>query len=98
MKVSRSDGNQLTPEEIENNLVTAVTQRKNSNPSGNQKDQDMDYIQIVNYTVPQNGIIRVEFPVMSISSELQLKVRSGFMHSRGAAAIMTLRETLPTNS
>lgn len=73
MKVSRSDGNQLTPEEIENDLVTVVTQRKNNHPES-QRDQEMDYIQTVNYTIPQNGIIKIEFPVMSISGELQLKV------------------------
>lgn len=88
VKISRSDGNQLTPEEIENNLVTAVTQRKNSNPPGSPKDQDMDYIQIVNYTVPQNGILRVEFPVMSISSELQLK--ASFLDTTSSVAVHSL--------
>ncbi|GAB1294474.1 CD109 antigen [Apodemus speciosus] len=88
VKISRSDGNQLTPEEVENNLVTAVTQRKNSNPPGSQKDQDMDYIQIVNYTVPQNGILRVEFPVMSISSELQLK--ASFLDTTSSVAVRSM--------
>ncbi|XP_031202045.1 CD109 antigen [Mastomys coucha] len=84
VKVSRSDGNQLTPEEIENNLVTVVTQRKNSGP-GSQRDQEMDYIQIINYTVPQNGIVKVEFPVTSISSELQLK--ASFLDSSGSVTV-----------
>ncbi|XP_034339956.1 CD109 antigen [Arvicanthis niloticus] len=87
VKVSRSDGNQLTPEEIENNLVTAVAQRKNDSP-WTQREQEMDYIQIINYTIPQNGKIKVEFPIMSSSSELQLK--ASFLDSASSVEVHSM--------
>ncbi|XP_021062209.1 CD109 antigen [Mus pahari] len=87
VKVSRSDGNQLTPEEIENDLVTVVIQRKNNHPES-RRDQEMDYIQTINYTVPQNGIVKVEFPVMSIASELQLK--ASFLDSTSSVVVHSM--------
>lgn len=75
VKVTRSDGNQLTPEERRNNVVIAVTQRNNTDiwSRWNSGDQEVDDFQIINYTVPQNGIFKLEFPILDNASELQLK-------------------------
>ncbi|KAG3289801.1 hypothetical protein H1C71_026086 [Ictidomys tridecemlineatus] len=75
VKVSRSDGNQLTLEERRNNVVITVTQRNKTDfwSRQNRGNQDMDTVQIVNYTVPPNGIFKIEFPILDNSSELQLK-------------------------
>ncbi|XP_073935392.1 CD109 antigen isoform X3 [Castor canadensis] len=75
VKVTRSDGNRLTPEERSNNVVIAVTQRNSTSSwtrwsSGN---QETDNVQTINYTVPQNGVFKIEFPILDDSSELQLK-------------------------
>ncbi|KAL4676032.1 hypothetical protein H8959_010177, partial [Pygathrix nigripes] len=80
VKVTRADGNQLTLEERRNNVVIAVTQRNyteywSGSNSGNQK---METVQKINYTVPQNGTFKIEFPILEDSSELQLKVGSPF--------------------
>nr|XP_027784049.1 CD109 antigen isoform X3 [Marmota flaviventris] len=75
VKVSRSDGNQLTLEERRNNVVITVTQRNKTDfwSRQNRGNQDMDTVQIMNYTVPPNGIFKIEFPILDNSSELQLK-------------------------
>ncbi|XP_068407718.1 CD109 antigen [Eschrichtius robustus] len=75
VKVTRSDGNQLTPEERRNNVVIMVTQRNYTEywsrwDGGN---QEIGAVQIVNHTVPTNGIFKIEFPILDDSSELQLK-------------------------
>uniref|UniRef100_A0A8C9E6F7 CD109 antigen n=1 Tax=Phocoena sinus TaxID=42100 RepID=A0A8C9E6F7_PHOSS len=75
VKVTRSDGNQLTPEERRNNVVMTVTQR-NYTEHWNRWDgrnQDTGAVQIINHTVPPNGIFKIEFPILDDSSELQLK-------------------------
>ncbi|XP_053459039.1 CD109 antigen isoform X2 [Nycticebus coucang] len=75
VKVTRSDGNRLTLEERRNNVVLTVTQRNYTEYRGswNIGNQKMEAIQIINYTVPANGIVKVEFPILDNSSELQLK-------------------------
>uniref|UniRef100_A0A8C5L2I2 CD109 antigen n=1 Tax=Jaculus jaculus TaxID=51337 RepID=A0A8C5L2I2_JACJA len=75
VKVTRSDGNLLTLEERRNNIVLEVTQRNNTNmwSRWSSRDQEMNAVHIINYTVPQNGILKIEFPVLDNSSELQLK-------------------------
>ncbi|XP_057384017.1 CD109 antigen isoform X1 [Balaenoptera acutorostrata] len=75
VKVTRSDGNQLTPEERRNNVVIMVTQRNYTEywsrwGGGN---QEIGAVQIINHTVPPNGIFKIEFPILDDSSELQLK-------------------------
>ncbi|KAM9059836.1 CD109 antigen [Megaptera novaeangliae] len=75
VKVTRSDGNQLTPEERRNTVVIMVTQRNYTEywsrwDGGN---QEIGAVQIVNHTVPPNGIFKIEFPILDDSSELQLK-------------------------
>ncbi|ELV10820.1 CD109 antigen [Tupaia chinensis] len=78
VKVTRSDGNQLTPEERRNNLVIAVTQRNYTEfwSRWDSRNQEMGDALVINYTVPQNGVFKIEFPILDDSSELQLKVVS----------------------
>uniref|UniRef100_A0A8D0XNQ0 CD109 antigen n=1 Tax=Sus scrofa TaxID=9823 RepID=A0A8D0XNQ0_PIG len=75
VKVTRSDGSQLTPEERRNNVVITVTQ-KNYTKSWSRwdsMDQEAGPIQVINHTVPDNGVFKIEFPILADSSELQLK-------------------------
>ncbi|XP_047619762.1 CD109 antigen [Phacochoerus africanus] len=75
VKVTRSDGSQLTPEERRNNVVITVTQ-KNYTKSWSRwdsMDQEAGPIQVINHTVPHNGVFKIEFPILADSSELQLK-------------------------
>ncbi|XP_066867408.1 CD109 antigen isoform X2 [Kogia breviceps] len=75
VKVTRSDGNQLTPEERRNNVVVMVTQRNYTKywSRWDGRNQEIGAVQIVNHTVPPNGIFKIEFPILDDSSELQLK-------------------------
>ncbi|XP_061062881.1 CD109 antigen [Eubalaena glacialis] len=75
VKVTRSDGNQLTPEERRNNVVIMVTQRNYTEywSRWDGRNQQIGAVQIVNHTVPPNGIFKIEFPILDDSSELQLK-------------------------
>lgn len=82
MKVSRSDGHQLTLEERRNNVVITVIQRNSTDyerrlKSGN---EEIESVQIINCTVPQNGICKIEFPILDDSNMLQLKVPSVSHH------------------
>ncbi|EGW06594.1 CD109 antigen isoform X1 [Cricetulus griseus] len=74
VKVSRSDGNALTQEETRNNLVLEVTHREHTDllSRWNSQEQEMDTIQMINYTVPPNGVFKIEFPVLYNTSELLL--------------------------
>lgn len=76
MKVSRSDGNELTHEERRDPLVLEVTQRENTNiwRKWSSEEQETADISIMNYTIPHDGICKIEFPILHNSSELQLKV------------------------
>ncbi|KAL4837504.1 hypothetical protein H8958_002831 [Nasalis larvatus] len=90
VKVTRADGNQLTLEERRNNVVIAVTQRNyteywSGSNSGNQK---METVQKINYTVPQNGTFKIEFPILEDSSELQLKAY--FLGSKSSIAVHSM--------
>ncbi|XP_007943411.1 CD109 antigen [Orycteropus afer afer] len=75
VKVTHSDGNQLTPEERRNNVVITVTQRNYTNywSRWSTRNQEMGAVQIMNFTVPPNGIFKIEFPILDDSKELQLK-------------------------
>ncbi|XP_004476027.2 CD109 antigen [Dasypus novemcinctus] len=75
VKISRSDGNQLTLEERKNNVVITVTQKNYTDywSTWSSRNQEMEDVQIINYTVPQNGIFKIEFPILNDSSDLQLK-------------------------
>ncbi|XP_011842512.1 PREDICTED: CD109 antigen [Mandrillus leucophaeus] len=90
VKVTRADGNQLTLEERRNNVVIAVTQGNyteywSGSNSGNQK---METVQKINYTVPQNGTFKIEFPILEDSSELQLKAY--FLGSKSSIAVHSM--------
>ncbi|EPQ04748.1 CD109 antigen, partial [Myotis brandtii] len=75
VKVAHSDGRQLTPEERMNNITIMMIQR-NSTEYGrgwNSRNQEIEAFQVLNYSVPQNGILKIEFPILDNSTQLQLK-------------------------
>lgn len=87
VKVTRSDGKPLTLEERMNTIVVMVTQT-NSTEYGNRWNsinRDMETVQIINYTVPTNGILQIEFPILDSSTQLQLK--ASFLNSVGSMAV-----------
>uniref|UniRef100_A0A8C3W7F6 CD109 molecule n=1 Tax=Catagonus wagneri TaxID=51154 RepID=A0A8C3W7F6_9CETA len=75
VKVTRSDGSQLTPEERGNNVVITVTQKNYTKfwSRWDSRDQEAGPMQVINHTVPQNGVFKIEFPILADSRELQLK-------------------------
>ncbi|XP_072822377.1 CD109 antigen isoform X2 [Vicugna pacos] len=77
VKVTRSDGHQLTPEERSNHVVITATQRnyteKLYQSRWDRTDQEVGTVQVTNHTVPQNGIFKIEFRILDDCSELQLK-------------------------
>uniref|UniRef100_A0A2K6F1N9 CD109 molecule n=1 Tax=Propithecus coquereli TaxID=379532 RepID=A0A2K6F1N9_PROCO len=87
VKVTRSDGNPLTLEERRNSVVMTVTQRNHTEPWSrwNSRNQQMGPVQVMNYTVPPNGIFKVEFPILEDSTELQLKAY--FLDSTSSMAV-----------
>ncbi|XP_057593921.1 CD109 antigen isoform X2 [Hippopotamus amphibius kiboko] len=87
VKVTRSDGNPLTPEERRNNVVITVTQRNHTSywsrwDGGN---QEPGAVQILNHTVPPNGIFKIEFPILDDCSELRMK--ASFLDSVSSMAV-----------
>ncbi|XP_039709225.1 CD109 antigen [Pteropus medius] len=87
VKVTRSDGNQLTLEERRNNVVITVIQRNSTEYESRWKsgNQEIESVQIINCTVPQNGICKIEFPILDDSSMLQLK--ASFLNSVNSVAV-----------
>lgn len=87
VKVTRSDGNQLTLEERRNNVVITVIQRNSTEYESRWKsgNQELESVQIINCTVPQNGICKIEFPILDDSSMLQLK--ASFLNSVNSMAV-----------
>ncbi|XP_034504166.1 CD109 antigen, partial [Ailuropoda melanoleuca] len=87
VKVTRADGNRLTFEERRNNVVITVTQKNSSEhwSRWDSRNQDIEAVQIINYTVPQNGIFKIEFPILDDSNELQLK--ASFLNSVSSMAV-----------
>ncbi|KAM7136412.1 CD109 antigen isoform 1-T1 [Molossus nigricans] len=87
VKVTRSDGKQLTLEERINNIVITVAQRNFTEYGSrwNSRHQDIEAVQTMNYTVPQNGIFKIEFPVLDDSTQLQLKAY--FLNSVSSMAV-----------
>lgn len=87
VKVTRSDGNQLTLEERRNNVVITVIQRNSTEYESRWKsgNQEIESVQIINCTVPQNGICKIEFPILDDSSMLQLK--ASFLNSVNSMAV-----------
>ncbi|XP_004674106.1 PREDICTED: CD109 antigen [Condylura cristata] len=90
VKVIRSDGNLLTPEERRNNVVITVVKRNDTHywSRWNNGNQEVEALQTINYTVPQNGIFKIEFPVLEDSSELLLK--ASFLSSTNSLAVHSM--------
>ncbi|XP_036269992.1 CD109 antigen [Pipistrellus kuhlii] len=75
VKVTRFDDKQLSLEERMNNVTIMVTQR-NSTEHGRtweSRNQEIEVSQILNYSIPENGIFKIEFPILASSTKLQLK-------------------------
>ncbi|NXT27832.1 CD109 protein, partial [Syrrhaptes paradoxus] len=87
LKVTRSDGNQLTAEERQN-LVTVTAQQSDlffhhsslSHLENEATEERNLTVHVLNYTVPENGIIDVEFPILSDTKTL--RVQAEFLSSR----------------
>ncbi|KAG8513202.1 CD109 antigen, partial [Galemys pyrenaicus] len=90
VKVIRCDGNLLSPEERRNNVVISVVKRNDTDywNGWNSKNGEVEALQIINYTVPQNGIFKIEFPVLEDSSELLLK--ASFLASTSNLAVRSV--------
>ncbi|XP_062042348.1 CD109 antigen isoform X1 [Lepus europaeus] len=75
VKVARSDGHQLTPEERSNDVVIAVLQRNSTNlwTRWSSRNEETAAVQNISYTLPPSGIFKIEFPILDSSAELQLK-------------------------
>uniref|UniRef100_A0A5F9CFX8 CD109 molecule n=1 Tax=Oryctolagus cuniculus TaxID=9986 RepID=A0A5F9CFX8_RABIT len=75
VKVARSDGHQLTPEERSNNVVIAVLQRNSTNlwTRWSSRNEETAAVQNISYALPPSGIFTIEFPILDNSAELQLK-------------------------
>ncbi|NWS55261.1 CD109 protein, partial [Chunga burmeisteri] len=87
LKVTRSDSNQLTAEERQN-LVTITAQQSDllfhhsslSQLENEATEERNLTVHVLNYTVPENGIIDIEFPILSDTKTL--RVQAEFLSSR----------------
>uniref|UniRef100_A0A8C3K429 CD109 antigen n=1 Tax=Calidris pygmaea TaxID=425635 RepID=A0A8C3K429_9CHAR len=87
LKVTRSDSNQLTAEERQN-LVTITAQQSDllfhhsslSHLENEATEERNLTVHVLNYTVPENGIIDIEFPILSNTKTL--RVQAEFLSSR----------------
>ncbi|NWW49476.1 CD109 protein, partial [Pedionomus torquatus] len=87
LKVTRSDSNQLTAEERQN-LVTITAQQSDllfhhsslSHLENEATEERNLTVHVLNYTVPENGIIDIEFPVLANTKTL--RVQAEFLSSR----------------
>ncbi|NXS99722.1 CD109 protein, partial [Jacana jacana] len=87
LKVTRSDSNQLTAEERQN-LVTVTAQQSDllfhhsslSQLENEAIEERNLTVHVLNYTVPENGIIDIEFPILSNTKTL--RVQAEFLSSR----------------
>uniref|UniRef100_A0A674JWJ1 CD109 antigen n=1 Tax=Terrapene triunguis TaxID=2587831 RepID=A0A674JWJ1_9SAUR len=81
LKVTRFDKNQLTAEEREN-FVTVTAEQSDTVPhhavfsvyENGAVQQRNETVHILNYTVPENGIIHLEVPVLTNTMSLLIKV------------------------
>ncbi|NWS43257.1 CD109 protein, partial [Probosciger aterrimus] len=87
LKVTRSDSNQLTAEERQNLVVITAQQSdllfRHSSLSHleNEATEERNLtVHVLNYTVPENGIIDVEFPILPDTKTL--RVQAEFLSSR----------------
>ncbi|NXY41112.1 CD109 protein, partial [Ceuthmochares aereus] len=87
LKVTRSDSNQLTAEERQN-LVTITAQQSDllfhhsslSDLENEATEERNLTVHVLNYTVPKDGIIDIEFPILSNTKTL--RVQAEFLSSR----------------
>ncbi|TRZ24746.1 hypothetical protein HGM15179_002448 [Zosterops borbonicus] len=87
LKVSRSDSNQLTAEERQN-IVTITAQQSDllfhhsslSHLENEATEERNLTVHVLNYTVPENGVIDVEFPILSDTKTL--RVQAEFLSSK----------------
>uniref|UniRef100_A0A8C3LR64 CD109 antigen n=1 Tax=Chrysolophus pictus TaxID=9089 RepID=A0A8C3LR64_CHRPC len=87
LKVTRSDSNQLTTEERQN-LVTVTAQQSDlffhhsslSHFENEATEETNRTVHVLNYTVPENGIIDIEFPILSNTKTL--RVQAEFLNSK----------------
>ncbi|OWK57705.1 CD109 antigen [Lonchura striata] len=87
LKVSRPDSNQLTAEERQN-PVTITAQESDllfhhsslSHLENEATEERNLTVRILNYTVPENGVIDVEFPILSHTKTL--RVQAEFLSSK----------------
>ncbi|XP_048792210.1 CD109 antigen [Lagopus muta] len=87
LKVTRSDSNQLTTEERQN-LVTVTAQQSDlffhhsslSHFENEATEERNKTVHVLNYTVPENGIIDIEFPILSNTKTL--RVQAEFLNSK----------------
>ncbi|NXY89727.1 CD109 protein, partial [Alcedo cyanopectus] len=87
LKVTRSDNNQMSTEERKN-LVTITAQQSDllyHHPSfshlENESTEERNLtVHVMNYTVPENGIIDIEFPILPNTKTL--RVQAEFLSSK----------------
>uniref|UniRef100_A0A8B9F420 CD109 antigen n=1 Tax=Amazona collaria TaxID=241587 RepID=A0A8B9F420_9PSIT len=87
LKVTRSDSNQLTAEERQNLVVITAQQsdllfhHSSLSHLENEATEERNLtVHVLNYTVPENGIIDVEFPILPDTKTL--RVQAEFLSSR----------------
>ncbi|XP_027708747.1 CD109 antigen isoform X1 [Vombatus ursinus] len=87
VKITRSDNVRLTLEEIRNNVTFTITQTNYTNywDKWNNEDQERETVQVLNYTVPENGTFHLEFPILVNTSQLQVK--ASFLDSVNSLSI-----------
>ncbi|XP_031758448.1 CD109 antigen [Xenopus tropicalis] len=82
LQIVRYDGRKLTAEERDNEVAVTVTQtrrfnfRDNSvelNATENESEDNVEMIQLTRYTVPKNGIICIEIPLLADIMHLYIK-------------------------
>nr|XP_025043911.1 CD109 antigen [Pelodiscus sinensis] len=92
LKVTRPDNNQLTAEERQN-YVTIIAEQSDTVPhhamfskyENEARQQRNETVLFLNYTVPENGIIYIEVPVLA--NTMSLLVKAGFLDSDTNIAI-----------
>uniref|UniRef100_A0A672U4Z6 CD109 antigen n=1 Tax=Strigops habroptila TaxID=2489341 RepID=A0A672U4Z6_STRHB len=87
LKVTRSDSNQLTAEERQNLVIVTAQQsdllfhHSSLSHLENEATEERNLtVHVLNYTVPENGIIDVEFPILPDTKTL--RVQAEFLSSR----------------
>lgn len=103
LKVTRSDSNQLTAEERQN-LVTVTAQQSDllfhdssiSHLENEATEERNLTVQVLNYTVPEDGIIDIEFPVLPDTKTLRVQVLLQSSNTASLAAVVSDRLLLPS--